>query len=45
MGKVQKQKKKTVLVTSDLEPTVAMWMKRNKPNILNVHEMKIEKTE
>lgn len=43
--RVEQFKRSLIRNFSDLEPTVAMWMKRNKPNILNVQEMKIEKTE
>ena len=43
--RVEQLKRSLIRNFSDLEPTVAMWMKRNKPNILNVKEMKIEETE
>ena len=43
--RVEQLKRSLIRNFSDLEPTVAMWMKRNKPNVLNVQEMKIEKTE
>lgn len=43
--RVEQLKRSLIRNFSDLEPTVAMWMKLNKPNILNVQEMKIEKTE
>lgn len=43
--RVEQLKRSLIRNFSDLEPTVAMWMKLNRPNILNVQEMKIEKTE
>ena len=43
--RVEQLKRSLIRNFSDLEPTVAMWMKLNKPNVLNVQEMKIEKTE